>query len=96
MRFASAAPPAADAAGDATVCCMRFGESNAITYATEEGFGVLNIYHKERVVANSVLWIEDGQNCLVLDNIEVHPNYTKYNQFGKVRIRHNTCFYVLF
>ncbi|MDR2933206.1 MAG: hypothetical protein LBV27_08885, partial [Oscillospiraceae bacterium] len=68
-------------AGDATVCCMRFGESNAMTYALEEGFGILNIYYKERVVANSVLWIEDKHNCLVLDNIEVHPNYTKYNVY---------------
>lgn len=67
------------AAGDASVCCMSFGASNALEYATEEGFGILNIYYKERIIANSVLWIEEEQNCLVLDNIEVHPNYVDYN-----------------
>lgn len=66
-------------AGDASVCCMRFGASNARQYALEEGFGILNIYYKNRIIANSVLWIEDQHKCLVLDNIEVHKNYTKYN-----------------
>ena len=62
-------------AGDATVCCMGFGSDKANDYAREEGFGIFNVYYKDRVIANSVLWIDDGLNCLVLDNIEVHPNY---------------------
>lgn len=82
MFFAQVEPkcsPEYLVAGDATVCCMRFGASNANTYAKEEGFGILNIYYKNRIVANSVLWIEDYFNCLVLDNIEVHPNYVEHN-----------------
>lgn len=62
-------------AGDATVCCMGCGSQKAIDYATEEGFGILNVYYKDRVIANSVLWIHEILECLVLDNIEVHPNY---------------------
>ena len=67
-------------AGNASVCCMSFGAPNAIQYAKEEGIGVLNIYYKDRIIANSVLWIDEGFNCLVLDNVEVHPNYTKYSE----------------
>lgn len=67
-------------AGDATVCCMSFGTEKAKTYAIEEGFGILNIYYQERVIANSVIWINSPYRCLVLDNIEVHPNYIKYSK----------------
>ena len=67
-------------AGNASVCCMSFGAHNAIQYAKEEGIGVLNIYFKDRIIANSVLWIDDNFDCLVLDNIEVHPNYIKLNE----------------
>lgn len=68
------------AAGDATVCCMSLGTEKAITYATEEGFGIVNIYYRDRVIANSVIWINSPYRCLVLDNIEVHPNYIKYSK----------------
>lgn len=67
-------------AGDATVCCMSLGTEKAITYATEEGFGIINVYYRERVIANSVIWINSPYRCLVLDNIEVHPNYIKYSK----------------
>lgn len=67
-------------AGDATVCCMSLGTEKARIYAIEEGFGVLNIYYCERIIANSVIWINSPYKCLVLDNIEVHPNYTKYSR----------------
>lgn len=68
-------------AGDASVCCMSFGNSNARTYALEKGFSIFNVYYKNRIIANSVLWINKAYNCLVLDNIEVHPNYKKFNKF---------------
>lgn len=77
------------AAGDATVCCMGFGSHNAIDYALEEGFGILNVYFKSRIIANSVLWIDDKHNCLVLDNIEVHPNYKSYN--GQIEQLYSTA-----
>ncbi|MDR0288344.1 MAG: hypothetical protein LBI03_11655, partial [Clostridiales bacterium] len=67
-------------AGNASVCCMSFGSHKAIQYAKEEGIGVLNIYYMDRIIANSVLWIDDGYNCLVIDNVEVHPNYTKFKE----------------
>ena len=70
-------------AGNASVCCMSFGQDNAKTYALEKGFGVVNIYYKDRVIANSVIWINEPYNCLVLDNIEVHPNYKKFNDIIK-------------
>lgn len=70
-------------AGNASVCCMSFGQDNAKTYALEKGFGVVNIYYKDRVIANSVIWINEPYNCLVLDNIEVHPNYKKFNDILK-------------
>lgn len=62
-------------AGDASVCCMSFGSSNAYDYALEKGFGVFNVYYKDRIVANSVIWINSHFNSLVIDNVEVHPNY---------------------
>lgn len=67
-------------AGNASVCCMSFGEHNAMDYALHKGFGVFNIYYKDRVIANSVIWINEVDNKLVLDNIEVHPNYTFLNK----------------
>ena len=39
------------------------------------------------VIANSVIWINEPYNCLVLDNIEVHPNYTVYNEILKICFR---------
>ncbi len=71
------------AAGDATVCCMGMRNRKALQYALEKGFGILNAYYRERVIANSLLWINDEYNCLVLDNIEVHPNYYKYEKYLK-------------
>lgn len=62
-------------AGDASVCCMSFSTEKAKTYALEEGFGIFNVYYKERIIANSLIWINDSYNCLIIDNIEVAPNY---------------------
>ena len=74
-------------AGDATVCCMSYGSIKAKQYALERGFGIVNVYYKNRVIANSVIWINEPYNCLVLDNIEVHPNYTVYNEILKICFR---------
>ena len=71
------------AAGDATVCCMSFGSQKAKVYAEEKGFGILNVYYRDRIIANSVIWVNEPYKCLVLDNIEVHPNYTKHNEIIK-------------
>lgn len=57
-------------AGDITNCCMDFGSRKAITYALEEGFGLISIYNNNTIVSNSLIWIQDKLNCLVLDNIE--------------------------
>ena len=65
-------------AGNASVCCMSYGSAKAYTYAVEEGFGIINIYYNDRVIANSLIWINEPYNCLVLDNIEVHPNYCRF------------------
>lgn len=70
-------------AGNASVCCMSFGQEKAVTYALEKGFGIINIYYKDRVIANSVIWVNEPYNCLVLDNIEVHPNYKKFNNINR-------------
>lgn len=72
-------------AGDASVCCMSFGAANAITYAKEKAFGILNLYYGDRVVGNSVLWIHQSgrERFLVLDNIEIHPNYKRIHPFLK-------------
>lgn len=70
-------------AGDATVCCMSFGSHKAKIYAEEKGFGILNVYYRDRVIANAVIWINAPYKCLVLDNIEVHPNYTKHSEILK-------------
>lgn len=66
-------------AGDATVCCMRMNSGKAVKYALSKGIGVINAYYKDKVIANSVIWINENQNCLVFDNIEVHPNYIEHN-----------------
>lgn len=68
-------------AGDASVCCMSFKTEKATEYALEKGFGVINIYYKDRIIANSVIWINNHYNNLVIDNIEVHPNYTKFKMY---------------
>lgn len=72
-------------AGNASVCCMSFGAGNAITYAKEKAFGILNLYYGDRVVGNSVLWIHQSgrERFLVLDNIEIHPNYKRIHPFLK-------------
>ena len=67
-------------AGDASVCCMSLGTDKATIYAKEEGFGIINVYYRERVIANSVIWINEPHQCLVMDNIEVHPNYRKFSR----------------
>lgn len=70
-------------AGDASVCCMSFGTEKAVDYALEKGFGIFNVYYKNKVIANSVIWINETYNCLVLDNIEVNLNYIKFNNYIK-------------
>lgn len=70
-------------AGNASVCCMSFGEDNAYDYAVREGFGIFNVYYNGRIIANSVLWINELDDSLVIDNIEVHPNYETSNPFIK-------------
>lgn len=70
-------------AGDASVCCMSFGAENAYDYAMEKGFGLFNVYYKDRIIANSVIWINEIDNHLVIDNIEVHPNYYFMNSLLK-------------
>lgn len=67
-------------AGDASVCCMSFGSHKAIDYAIEEGFGIINVYYRERIIANSLIWINELYQCLVLDNIEAHPNYMRFEE----------------
>lgn len=67
-------------AGDASVCCMSFGSAKAADYAKEEGFGIINVYYRNRIIANSLIWINEPYQCLVLDNIEVHPNYVKFEE----------------
>ena len=59
---------------------MSYGHKKAMDYALEKGFGIINIYYKERIIANSVIWINEPYQCLVLDNIEVHQNYIKFQQ----------------
>lgn len=81
-------------AGNASVCCMSFGQEKAVTYALEKGFGIINIYYKDRVIANSLIWVNEPYNCLVLDNIEVHPNYKKFNNIIK-RLFDRTITYLL-
>lgn len=63
---------------------MSFGSAKAVDYATEEGFGIINVYYRERIIANSLIWINEPYQCLVLDNIEVHPNYMKYEEELKI------------
>lgn len=72
-------------AGNASVCCMTFGAGNAKTYAKEKAFGILNLYYGDRVVGNSVLWMNQTEagRFLVLDNIEIHPNYKRIKSFLK-------------
>ena len=74
-------------AGDASVCCMSFGTEKAIDYAKEKGFGIFNVYYKDRIIANSLIWVNQKKNgdktedeMFVIDNIEVAPNYVKYTE----------------
>lgn len=66
-------------AGNATVCCMSFEDYKSTDYALLNEIGIFNVYYKNRIIANSVLWMDKDLNALVLDNIEVHPNYEKFN-----------------
>lgn len=70
-------------AGNATVCCMDFYSDKLKIYALEKGFSVFNVYYNDRIIANSVIWIQEELNSLIIDNIEVHPNYTYYNKYIK-------------
>lgn len=68
-------------AGNATNCCMGIGESKAMDYALEKGFGLINIYYKDRIISNSVIWINDVYNALVLDNIECVFKFIKKHRY---------------
>lgn len=68
--------------GDATVCCMSYHNDKLKTYAKEKGFGIFNVYYKDRIIANSLIWI-NSDKTFVIDNIEVHPNYSKFNNYIK-------------
>jgi len=70
-------------AGDASKCCMGFGEEKAIDYALEKGFGIFNVYYNDLIIANSVLWINSELNMLVLDNVEVNGNYSRFEPYIK-------------
>lgn len=70
-------------AGDITDCCMNFGTRKAITYALEKGFGIISVYDNNRIVSNSLIWIHEGLNCLVLDNIECMVNYKNRSEYIK-------------
>lgn len=67
-------------AGDASVCCMGLGSAKGTDYALQPGFGIFNVYFRDRIIANSLLWVNGG-DTLVIDNIEVHPNYQKYGVY---------------
>lgn len=67
-------------AGDASVCCMGLGSSKAVDYALKPGFGIFNVYFKDRIIANSLIWV-NNDDTLVIDNIEVHPNYQHHDTY---------------
>lgn len=67
-------------AGDASVCCMGLGSEKAVNYALEPGFGIFNVYFKDRIIANSLLWV-NNEDTLVIDNIEVHQNYKQHDAY---------------
>lgn len=67
-------------AGDASVCCMGLGTKKAVDYALNPGFGIFNVYFKDRIIANSLIWVND-KDTLVIDNIEVHPNYQHHDTY---------------
>lgn len=67
-------------AGDASVCCMGLGSEKAVDYALNPGFGIFNVYFKDRIIANSLLWV-NNKDTLVIDNIEVHPNYRHHKAY---------------
>lgn len=67
-------------AGDASVCCMGLGSEKATDYALQPGFGIFNVYFKDRIIANSLLWV-NNKDTLVIDNIEVHQNYKQHDAY---------------
>lgn len=67
-------------AGDASVCCMGLGSEKAVDYALNPGFGIFNVYFRDRIIANSLLWV-NNRDTLVIDNIEVHPNYKQHKAY---------------
>ncbi|MFW6007640.1 MAG: hypothetical protein ACOCP8_00125 [archaeon] len=68
-------------AGDATICCMSFNSDKIVNYTRNKGFNLINVYYKDKIIANTLIWInkENNKKQLILDNIEVHPNYKKFN-----------------
>lgn len=70
-------------AGNITNCCMNFGSRKAIDYALEKGFGIISIYEDNTIVSNSVIWIHEDYNLLVLDNIEAISRVWKKDKIIK-------------
>lgn len=70
-------------AGDITNCCMSFGSEKAKIYALEKGFSILNIFNNDKIVSNSLIWINKKNNYLVLDNIECKSNFIKKSKYIK-------------
>lgn len=76
-------------AGDITNCCMDFGSEKLIDYVLEKGFGIISLYYKNNIISNSVIWIQDKLNYLILDNIECKTNHLNKkneikNQYFKI------------
>lgn len=70
-------------AGNITDCCMDFGSRKAFDYAIEEGFGIISVYSNDNIVSNSLIWIHDTLNYLVLDNIECIQKFIKKHSLIK-------------
>lgn len=58
-----------------SVCCMSFWNIKQYDYMFQKGFSIINVYYKNKVIANSVIYTSHNNNFLILDNIEIAPNY---------------------
>ena len=70
-------------AGNITNCCMDFGSNKAKVYALEKGFGIISVYDNNVIVSNSLIWIQQDLQYLVLDNIESIAHKNKVNIIKK-------------
>jgi len=62
-------------AGNHSVCCMSFWNQKQFDYMFQKGFSIVNVYYKNKVIANSVIYTANNNNFLIFDNIEIAPNY---------------------